>query len=426
MKPLIQCEEWAKLELNKSSSLQSYGDFKSVLDSWKNNTGKEPSGYFDIRSEFLRPKFWSGTLDTPKFTLEVVPIGAMSLSQAKRDLLDSSLSEMLVASRSKQSIASSDTDLSSSNSRHDAMLEVFCNDLKLARRRQVLRRYKTITHASSSPKGRILFPGQCYNSIQTPGTILSQWVDFTEDVPENRIFKSVLLRYRPRCGSSSRSRIDQLLSELTTVNIAPPHLDWPLVKRDRLPEIYISLLSQSRLLLEDQAAGIFSGANRANSEIIFTSRLFEHYISLEIESIASNMGLKSKSQEHGNYVFNDTGSGSSFEMIPDLRIWDSTGNTYCIIDTKWKYLDHTRQDLDISRNDIYQTLIYGLKHNCKDVILLYPDVSQITGDIGYYERRTASLAGFLCNVHIAKVPMLGESMRASRMYLQKLLHKIKN
>lgn len=426
MKPLIQCEEWAKLELNESSPLRTYEDFKLVLESWKANVGKDTSGYFDIRSDFLRPKFWSGILDTPNFTLEVLPIGITSLSQTKRNRLDASLSEMLSSSKSAQSMTSSATYLSSSANRHDAVLEVFCNDLKLARRRQILRRYTTVTQASSSPKGRILFPGQCYNSIQNPGRILSQWVEFTEDVPENRIFKAVLLKFRPRCTSNLRSRIDQLLSELISVNLIEPHLDWPLISLDRLPNTYISLLSQSRILLDDEGVGVFSGDRRANSEIIFTSRLFEHYMAIEISSISREMGLMSKAQEYGNYVFEDVGFGKSFEMIPDLRIWDQSGKTYCVIDTKWKFLNHQKQDLDISTKDIYQTLVYGLRHNCSDVVLLYPDVTQLTGDTGYYERRTASLAGFRCNVHIAKVPILGENMGISRTYLRDLLTKIKD
>lgn len=426
MKPLIQCEEWAKLGLSKSSPLRGYEDFKSVLDSWKKSVGKDPTGYFDIRSEFLRPKFWSGVLDTPNFTLEVLPIGATSLSQDKRLRLDSSLSAMLSASISAQSMTASAAYLSSSGSRYDAMLNVFCNDLKLARRRQVLRRYRTVTRASSSPKGRILFPGQCYNSIRNPGSILSQWVEFTEDVPENRIFKAVLLKYRPRCSSDLRARIDQLLSELASVNLIEPHLDWPLITFERLPEIYLSLLSQSRMLLDDEGVGVFSGNRLASSEIIFTSRLFERYMAIEIGNLSNEVGLKSKAQEYGNYVFNDIGDGMSFEMIPDLRLFDDSGATYCVVDTKWKFLDHTKKDLGISRNDIYQTLVYGLRHNCNDVVLLYPDVGEVTGEIGYYERRTASLAGFQCNVHIAKVPILGEGMGVSRSYLKKLLMMIKD
>jgi len=316
--------------------------------------------------------------------------------------------------------------LNDKGNRYDAVLSVFCEELKLARRRQVLRRYRSASGSYHSPKGRISFPGQCYESLRNPGRILSQWVELTEDIPENRVFKAVLLRYRPRCSAIIRARIDQSLSELDAVTPSEHHLEWPRIRADKLPDIYHSLLAQSRALLADEGVGVFSGEKLANSEIIFTSRLFEHFMAKEIGEIAAGMGLKAKAQERGNFICEKENGQLSFEIIPDLRIVDKHGGTFCIVDTKWKFLRDDVNDLGVLRDDIYQILIYALKHQCRDVVILYPDVSESSGVLGYYEKRKACFGGFDCNIHIAKVPLLAPTMLASRSYLKQLLRGFKS
>lgn len=207
MKRLLQCEEWSRLRVGRGLELETFDDLTTILSAWKRNTGVDPSGYFDIRSDALMPKFWSGTLDTPKFTLEV-SIGSTALGDTMRARLDSSISAMLATATSSQSMSAGIASLSGDGGRYDALLGVFCDELRLARRRQVLRRYVSVRESVPSPKGRIAFPSQCYESIRRPGRFSSEWVALTEDIPENKIFKEVLVRYRPRCSANIRGKID--------------------------------------------------------------------------------------------------------------------------------------------------------------------------------------------------------------------------
>jgi hypothetical protein len=296
MKRLLQCEEWSRLRIGRGLELETFDDLTSILSAWKRNTGGDPSAYFDIRSDALIPKFWSGTLDTPRFLLEVSPIGSMALGGAMRARLDASISAMLASATSSQSLSGGVASLSGDGGRYDALLGVFCDELQMARRRQVLRRYVSARDSLPSPKGRIAFPSQCYESIRRPGRFSSEWVALTEDVPENRIFKEVLLRYRPRCSSNIRGKIDLCLSELDMVNSAGDcRLEWSRIRTDRLPSNYLSLLKQSRSLLDGDGAGVFSGETLATSEIVFTSRLFEHYVAKELAWISP---LSASEQKH--------------------------------------------------------------------------------------------------------------------------------
>lgn len=228
------------------------------------------------------PKFWTGTLESDTLVLEVVPIGANQLRPEERSRLDNSLSAMLATALSAQSITAGLASLSADGNRYEALLEVFCDELQLARRRQVIRRYVSTTDSLPSPRGRISFPSQCYESIRRPGRFASEWVSLTEDVPENRIFKEVLLRYRPRCSARMRGRVDLCLSEFDSVDASRDHrLEWARIRTDRLPPIYHSLLRQSKALLDEEGVGVFVGEKLATAEIVFTSRLFEQFVAKE-------------------------------------------------------------------------------------------------------------------------------------------------
>lgn len=422
MKRLLQCEEWSRLRVGPGLELQSFEDLESVLDAWKRSTGEEPDAYFDILPSALVPRFWSGTLETPVLTLEVAPIGSKRLESGMRRRLDSSLAAMLATALSAQSVRAGRASLSADGNRYEALLDVFCDDLQLARRRQVIRRYVATSDSLPTPRGRIAFPGQCYEGIRRPGRFASEWVSLTEDVPENRIFKEVLLRYRPRCSARIRGRIDLCLSELDSVDAAGDHrLEWAKVRTDRLPPIYHSLLTQSRVLLDEEGAGVFAGERLATAEIVFTSRLFEQFVAKECAWISPSVGFISMAQDRGTFACSRGDGKGAFELIPDVRLIDGRGRTALILDTKWKFLDMGKRHLGIAREDIYQVLVYASRFNCADVVLLYPDVTNETGETGYYQRLESDLGGKRYSVHVAKIPLLAPSLIATRDFLRMLL-----
>lgn len=422
MKRLLQCEEWSKLRIGRGFELESLEELASILAAWRQNTGEEPDAYFDILPGALVPKFWTGTLESGTLVLEVVPIGANQLRPEERSRLDNSLSAMLTTALSAQSITAGLASLSADGNRYEALLEVFCDELQLARRRQVIRRYVSTTDSLPSPRGRISFPSQCYESIRRPGRFASEWVSLTEDVPENRIFKEVLLRYRPRCSARMRGRVDLCLSEFDSVDASRDHrLEWARIRTDRLPPIYHSLLRQSKALLDEEGVGVFVGEKLATAEIVFTSRLFEQFVAKELSRISPTSGLISKAQGRGTFACTHSDGNGVFELIPDVRLIGGGGKTILIIDTKWKFLDMRKRHLGISREDIYQVLAYGSRFNCTDVVLLYPDVTSETGDTGYHQKFDSNLGGRNYSVHVVKIPMLAPSLISAREILRKLL-----
>lgn len=424
-KRLLKCEEWGKLQVGDGLELSTYDELGSILAAWRSKTGEAADGYFDVLPNAIVPKFWSGTLETKQLILEVSPIGSSRIDDNLRGRLDVNLSAMLASAMSSQSVMAGQALLSSDGGRYEALLEVFCDDLHLARRRQVIRRYVSEVDTLPSPRGRISFPSQCYESIRRPGQFASEWVSLTEDVPEYRIFKEVLLRYRPRCSARIRGRIDLCLSELDAVDATGDHrLEWAKVRADRLPQIYHSLLKQSRILLDEEGVGVFAGDRLAAAEIVFTSRLFEQFVAKEFAWLAPSEGLYAKAQNRGFFACQTDDGKGFFELIPDVRLTNKKGQTKLIVDTKWKFLEMGKRNFGISRNDIYQILVYASRFNCSNVVLLYPDVTADTGEVGFFKTFSANFEHNEIYVHIAKIPLLANSLLPTRNFLGQLMLKL--
>lgn len=422
MKPVVKCNEWAKLSFGPNGKLKSVDDIASILLAWRQRTGGDPSGYFDVRPNCITPRFWSGTLETARLRLEVAPMGADLLDVSQRAKLDANLTEMLVFATSSQSVSSGVALLSGNGNRYEALVSAFCQEFRLARRRLVLRRYVTKTDSLNAPRGRISFPRQCYESIRRPGMVASEWVALTEDIAENRIFKSVLSLYRPRCSSAIRAKIDASLAELDGVQL-PSDLasEWPRIRTDRLPADYITLLELSKMLLDGEGSGVLSGDTLAMGEIIFTSRLFERYVTKQVTRIAADIGLTANSQSKGTFLCKDDNDGNLFELIPDLRLVDAAGKTSIILDAKWKELDYKNRNRGINRDDIYQLIVYGGAYRCSDLVLLYPDVSLKTGAYGHHEKLSVNFGSADYKIRIVRLPMLGNDLKLAGEFLRQVL-----
>jgi 5-methylcytosine-specific restriction endonuclease McrBC regulatory subunit McrC len=418
MKRLIRCEEWSKLRIGRGMELETLADVSAIIAAWKGSTGVDPAIHFEIRADALIPRFWSGTLDTPDLTLEVSPIGSLALDSKMRARLDSSVSEMLAIASSSQSVSAGFTSLSGDGSRQDSLLSAFCSDLRVARRRQIIRRYASFRESTASPKGKIAFPAQCYESLRRPGRFSSEWVALTEDVAENRVFKEVLLRFQARCSASVRGTIDSCLADLDAVGRpADWRLEWTRIRGDRLTAGYRLLLERAKALLEEGGVGIFSGDIVATAEIVFTSRLFEKFISSVVASVVPALALGSTAQKRGVYLCSRNTNQNVFELIPDILITDSQGATRAILDAKWKYLSQDKKNLGIAREDVYQLLAYVAKYNCRNAFLVYPDVTVATGAVGFYEKFTSHLLGATCAIHVVKLPLLARDLRAAANFL---------
>lgn len=214
----ITCEEWSKVSVDDKAGTLSRSDVQAIFASWNGSTGTDPSKYFELGADHIVPKFWSGTLHCSHFTLEVLPIGGLSLRPDDKSMLDKNLSAMLAAVLGGSSAEATDGGLSSSGSKVDTLLLAFCRSFYVARRIRVIRSYTSVTRLGPALSGRLIFPRQSILDISSPGTFASASLAFSEDTPENRLIAEVLRRFRPTCGPEIRRHVDACRGELGHVS----------------------------------------------------------------------------------------------------------------------------------------------------------------------------------------------------------------
>ena len=231
-----------------------------------------------------------------------------------------------------------------------------------------------------------------------------------------------MIRYRPRCSASIRGAIDSSLAEFDEVSRPDDcRLEWTRTRTDRLSPQYLSLLEQARSLLDDGGAGVFAGNVFATAEIIFTYRLFEQFVSNLLAGIAPKLALRSAPQKRGVFLCSRQGNVDSFELIPDVLLIDSRDRIRFIVDAKWKALSADKNNLGISREDVYQLVAYAAKLDCRNLFLVYPDVSVASGEVGFYERFTSELVGGKYVLHVVKLPLLASTLQSARDFLEGIL-----
>jgi 5-methylcytosine-specific restriction enzyme subunit McrC len=105
-------------------------------------------------------------------------------------------------------------------------------------------------------------------------------------------------------------------------------------------------------------------------------------------------------------------------LKPDLMIMEGD-NPKLILDTKWKCLKTDDEDRKngIPQSDMYQMYAYANRFDCVDNVLLYPDVTGVTG-------KTYSLEGTQKKIRTAVIKLNLDLM--SQENRKKFLEELKN
>jgi 5-methylcytosine-specific restriction enzyme subunit McrC len=407
---VVQTEEWQPVVLSGPAALMSNSEAMELLEKWRISTGTDPQQYFEFGPQRLTPKNWSGVVSSKSVQLEVRPMGGLSLSSTDSKILDQNLSIMLQAVIGGSRFVFPDAELSGGGQRLHVFIATFLEQLAVARRRHVIRRYKTTTAVTPSVRGRMRFPGQLIESIRRPGYFSSEWVSLDENTPENRFLKAVMLFVRPLTGGELRARLEaQLVSFDQVTASADPKHDWAQIRRDRLPTAYLPVLRLGKAILDGEAAGLFSGHYEGSSEIVFTSGAFEAFLGAALARAAAETGYHAKIKAGGYLGSWATGphvGAEAVEMIPDVQLIPMhNGLRSIVVDTKWKRLKPSSPNAGVNPGDVYQIVAYATRFGHERAVLLYPWVGAESPQTSVSRALTVNSAVPLV-IYVATIPMI--------------------
>ena len=108
--------------------------------------------------------------------------------------------------------------------------------------------------------------------------------------------------------------------------------------------------------------------------------LFECYVAAVAQRALAPLGYTVRTQGPRRSLARNESDQLVFHTIPDVYL-EREGEV-TLLDTKWKRIDPSRRDFDISQSDAYQMFGYAQRYESRATILMFPHHQEITRPAG--------------------------------------------
>ena len=284
----------------------------------------------------------------------------------------------------------------------EIMIWLFASYTKEVLSKRFYQQFTELERETSYVKGKLLF-NEYVKNYYVRGKwdkLYCQFESYELDNLFNRIIKYVatfLLQF------SSVNETKRLLSEiifllddveLKTVTIE----DCYKVKFNYFQDEFESILEYCKLFLSNSSSINLNSNLKLFAFLIPMEQLFEDFIYGFISKELRNE-LEVKNQESYYLVENN----SKYTIRPDLEI---TYNDIAIIaDTKYKIIYDK-----LSNSGIYQMISYGIRRNCQNILLLYPEFNNENKEELNKLEIIDEIAGKKINIHPLKLKIIEDKL----------------
>ena len=259
-------------------------------------------------------------------------------------------------------------------SEEDALPDVLALALASAARRAfsrgILHGYRTEESAQNTVRGRIRFDEQIRRRFGILLPVELRYDEFTNDILENRMVKSAVMRLvnmQPR-SKQARSGLGWLAAMLEDISLIEfPPSDVPQVEFNQVNGHYRQVVALSRLVLMHSMFEANRGSLRATGFLMDMNQVFQEFVTVALreELRLSERVFCSDTQLKGNRrIWLDEDRQVSLQ--PDLTWWDGSKCMF-VGDAKYK-----RVNVASTPNaDLYQLLAYVTALDLPGGMLIY-------------------------------------------------------
>ena len=365
---ILKCREWQTLDAEVHKLTESnLRQLQIHAERSANQLNLPSNAILSGTSNGLKAGQVVGVLSTPNHTLEILP---------KIDDEDENVRRALVRMLNvAKDLKVADGELAALDTQRYDLLEIvtqlFATKLLAQVHRGLSRRYVHYREDLRLLRGKLNVTRQLTQLAVRTDILACSFDNLSVDTPLNRIFKAVILRLSRNTNSLANYR---LLRELETrldkvSDSTKPHSLLKLVHFDRTNAAYKSLFKLACVFLDDKWQSTKSGPTQGFSLLFPMNDLFEKYIGNSLKRVLHPQGKEVFLQQQEHSALKQNGK-SLFYLRPDVVIRSQRDTI--ILDTKWKSLNHNKDNLGISPSDIHQVLVYAQAYESKRVILLYP------------------------------------------------------
>ena len=325
--------------------------------------------------DYLKVRNYVGVIRTPSgLQIEILP----KLSKASTDIASTRalLIKMLRSLRNSpfKQIQTASLDVHEMPL-FELLIRAFLDEVLLITKRGVARAYKEVRGEQQFVRGKLLVFEKILKSSVNRATVLCEYDEFSVNRSVNRVVKSALSTVS-KCSTDFQNL--RLCKQLQHVFAEVPasknwRSDFSKVRLDRYARHYSDAMVLCELILKSMNPLTQQGSKGLFALLYPMERVFENYVASKLKRQFPDFYLRTQDTSH--HMINAIGDSThrAFNLQPDLVL--SNKDCMYVADTKWKLIDDSAQQSNISQSDIYQLFAYGEKYvqdGMGAVILIYP------------------------------------------------------
>ncbi|PFM64781.1 hypothetical protein COJ48_09090 [Bacillus cereus] len=227
-------------------------------------------------------------------------------------------------------------------------------------------------------KGNILFHKQLQNQAARVNRVHCQYEEFSAENQLNYILKSAiekLMSNVKQLGTLKKlKRCLVYFDELAFSTITK--MDFSIVHFNRLNRRFEPSFILAKMMLENMFSLSRFGKEKSFSILFRMDELFEKYIANVLDTCMEHKVMS----QHKKYklMINEFNDREVYPLKPDIVVLQNDSEKL-IIDTKWKFINGSKNRHGVKREDLFQMYAYLTRYEkVSTVILLYPHQSAIT------------------------------------------------
>ncbi len=184
--------------------------------------------------------------------------------------------------------------------------------------------------------------------------------------------------------SENVSRRAKKLAELffEVEDVTPQLIQLDSIRVDRPIARFEPLVNLAKLLLSETSAESLPCGDPVYALMFDMNVVFERFIGLEFKRSLAGSDFFVRLQVFGESLLTRDGK-RVFHLKPDIGVLKGS-KVLCLLDTKWKSLDNTKPNDNVSSADIYQMYAYGKQYDAPLVILIYPRTEDLLARVAEY------------------------------------------
>lgn len=347
---------------------------------------------FDWNTNGGKATSYVGVIQIPGLTLEILPKIDRPDANGDKEKKRSAQDNLLYMLSITRKVPIEERDLAGLNTGHDlldSLIAIFTSRLLDELRKGLEHNYIHHEENLSILKGKLLFSQHIRHNASHQERAFVGFDEFIADTPLNRIFKVTCRRLLGMVSANSiQKQLRELLGVLDEVSDRAASLhDFDKVHLTRNNERFKPLFTFCRMLMLNQSSAPATGKNETFSLLFPMEQLFEEFIATIIQRHASTFfpnihsnAIRIQAKGRNDYLMKHGDGSRRFLLKPDIIVDSGNDTPPCLIlDTKWKRLQTTGEDLKngVSQADIYQLYAYAKHYECRQNVLLYPKVKGV-------------------------------------------------